>query len=220
MSVRVLIVDDQTLVLAGLAHLLRRSDDIEVVGEADNGRTAVSMARRLRPDVVLMDIRMPELDGIEATRQIVAEPSLADTKVVMLTTFDADELVFEALRAGASGFLLKDIEPEELRRAVRVVASGEALLAPTVTRRLLEAFADSMVGGREEMLAHLTEREREVLALVGAGKSNDEIAGQLFLSPATVKTHVNRAMTKLNVHDRAGLVIVAYESGLVRPGAP
>jgi DNA-binding NarL/FixJ family response regulator len=218
MSIEVLVADDQSLVRAGLVQLLRRTDDIEVVGEAADGQEAVSMARQFRPDVVLMDIRMPEMDGIEATRRIVSDPRLSDTRVVMLTTFDADELVFESLRIGASGFLLKDIEPDELRRALRVVAAGEALLAPTVTRRLLETFADTLVAGRTAMLDDLTDREKEVLARVAAGKSNHEIGDELYLSPATVKTHVNRAMTKLGVHDRAGLVIAAYESGLVRPG--
>jgi DNA-binding NarL/FixJ family response regulator len=220
MTIRVLIVDDQTLVRAGFSHLLRRTDGIEVVGEAGDGREAVSMARELRPDVVLMDIRMPVLDGIEATKRIVSDPGLTRTKVVILTTFDADELVFEALRVGASGFLLKDVEPDDLRRAVQVVAAGEALLAPAVTRRLLEEFSDRLVAERSDMLDGLTDREREVLAEVAAGKSNDQIARELFLSTTTVKTHVNRAMTKLGVHDRAGLVIAAYESGLVRPGNP
>ncbi|HLU52583.1 MAG TPA: response regulator transcription factor [Acidimicrobiia bacterium] len=218
MSIEVLIVDDQTLVRAGLSQLIRRTDDMEVVGEVADGREAVAEARRLRPDVVLMDIRMPEMDGIEATRRIVADPALADTRVIMLTTFDDDELVFESLKVGAAGFLLKDVEPDDLRRAIRVVAGGDALLAPAVTRRLLETFADSLNTGREEMLDGLTDREREILALVAAGKSNIEIADELYLSPATVKTHVNRTMTKLGVHDRAGLVIAAYESGLVKPG--
>lgn len=218
MSIRVLLVDDQSLVLAGLAQLLKRAEDIEVVGETDDGLSGVEMARRLRPDVVLMDIRMPGLDGIEATRRIVADPNLAETKVVMLTTFDADELIYDSLRAGASGFLLKDIEPEDLRKAVRIVAAGEALLAPAVTRRLLESFTRSMSPERMDIVEGLTEREREVLTLVGKGRSNDQIAEELFLSPTTVKTHVNRTMTKLGVHDRAGLVVVAYESGLVRPG--
>jgi DNA-binding NarL/FixJ family response regulator len=220
MTIRVLIADDQTLVRAGFSHLLRRTDGIEVVGEAGDGREAVAMAREFRPDVVLMDIRMPVLDGIEATKRIVSDPGLTRTKVMILTTFDADELVFEALRVGASGFLLKDVEPDDLRRAVQVVAAGEALLAPAVTRRLLEEFSDRLIAERTDMLDGLTDREREVLAEVAAGKSNDQIAGELFLSTTTVKTHVNRAMTKLGVHDRAGLVIAAYESGLVRPGNP
>ena len=218
MSIRTLIADDQTLVRAGLSQLLRRTDDIEVVGEASDGAEAVEMTRELRPHVVLMDIRMPEMDGIEATRRIVSDPGSSGTRVVMLTTFDTDELVFESLRVGAAGFLLKDVEPDELRHAVRVVAAGDSLLSPAVTRRLLETFSSNLVAGRVEMLADLTQRETEVLGLVGRGMSNVEIAEELFLSPTTVKTHVNRAMTKLGVHDRAGLVIVAYESGLVRPG--
>lgn len=213
-----MVVDDQTLVRAGFAQLLRRTEGIEVVGEAGDGNEALAMARELRPDVVLMDIRMPVLDGIETTKRIVSDPGLAATRVLILTTFDDDELVFEALRVGASGFLLKDVEPDELRRAVAVVAEGEALLDPGVTKRLLETFATSLVAGRTELLSDLTDREREVLVMVAGGLSNDAIAGELFLSPTTVKTHVNRAMTKLGVHDRAGLVIAAYESGLVRPG--
>ncbi|MFO7292787.1 MAG: response regulator transcription factor [Actinomycetes bacterium] len=218
MSIRVLIVDDQTLVRAGLSQLIRRTEDMEVVGEVADGRAAVTEARRLRPDVVLMDIRMPEMDGIEATRRIVADPGLSDTRVIMLTTFDDDELIFESLKVGAAGFLLKDVEPDDLRKAIRVVAAGDALLAPAVTRRLLETFADSLNTGRAELLDGLTEREKEILALVAEGMSNSEIAEELYLSPATVKTHVNRTMTKLGVHDRAGLVIAAYESGLVKPG--
>lgn len=218
MSIEVLIVDDQTLVRAGLSQLIRRTDDMEVVGEVADGREAVAEARRLRPDVVLMDIRMPEMDGIEATRRIVADPGLSDTRVIMLTTFDDDELIFESLKVGAAGFLLKDVEPDDLRKAIRVVAAGDALLAPAVTRRLLETFADSLNTGRAELLDGLTEREKEILVLVAEGMSNSEIAEELYLSPATVKTHVNRTMTKLGVHDRAGLVIAAYESGLVKPG--
>jgi len=217
-SIRVLIVDDQTLVRAGLSQLIRRTEDMEVVGEVADGRAAVTEARRLRPDVVLMDIRMPEMDGIEATRRIVADPGLSDTRVIMLTTFDDDELIFESLKVGAAGFLLKDVEPDDLRKAIRVVAAGDALLAPAVTRRLLETFADSLNTGRAELLDGLTEREKEILVLVAEGMSNSEIAEELYLSPATVKTHVNRTMTKLGVHDRAGLVIAAYESGLVKPG--
>lgn len=219
MSIRVLIVDDQTLVRAGLSQLIRRTEDMEVVGEVADGRAAVTEARRLRPDVVLMDIRMPEMDGIEATRRIVADPGLSDTRVIMLTTFDDDELIFESLKVGAAGFLLKDVEPDDLRKAIRVVAAGDALLAPAVTRRLLETFADSLNTGRAELLDGLTEREKEILVLVAEGMSNSEIAEELYLSPATVKTHVNRTMTKLGVHDRAGLVIAAYESGLVKPGS-
>lgn len=217
-SVRVVVVDDQTLVRAGFSQLLDRTPDIEVVGEAADGSEAIRVARSTRPDVILMDLRMPEVDGIEATRRIVADPALHSTHVLVLTTFDDDELVFESLRAGASGFLLKDVEPDELRRAVRVVAAGDALLSPPVTRRLLEEFAGSLVSGRTDLLEMLTPREVEVLEWVGRGESNGEIADRLYLSPATVKTHVNRTMTKLGVHERAGLVIAAYESGLVRPG--
>lgn len=218
MTYRVVVADDQALVRAGFSGLLARTEDIEVVGEASDGAEAIEVARRTRPNVVLMDIRMPVMNGIEATRRIAADPALRSTHVLVLTTFDADELVFESLRVGASGFLLKDVEPDELRRAVRVVAEGDALLSPAVTRRLLEEFAPTLVSGRSDLLEALTEREVEVLELVGKGESNDSIAEALFLSPATVKTHVNRSMTKLGVHDRAGLVIVAYESGLVRPG--
>jgi DNA-binding NarL/FixJ family response regulator len=217
-TIRVLLADDQVLVRAGFSHLVGLTEDMEVVGEAGDGREAVDLARRLRPDVVLMDIRMPGLDGIEATRRIVADPGLGATHVLVLTTFDGDELVVEALRAGAAGFLIKDVEPDDLRRAIRVVAAGDALLAPTVTRRLLDRFVPHLAVGRAGLLDELTDREREVLGLVAGGLSNDEIAERLFLSPATVKTHVNRSMTKLRVHDRAGLVIAAYESGLVRPG--
>ncbi|MFP3915638.1 MAG: response regulator [Actinomycetota bacterium] len=220
MSIRVLVVDDQTLVRAGMAQFLRHSDDIEVVAEAEDGRQAVMLARRHRPDVVLMDIRMPDMDGIEATRLILREADATRPRIVMLTTFDSDQLVYESLRVGASGFLLKDVEPEDLRKAVRVVAEGEALLAPTVTRRLLETFAANLPPEPGSTLDDLTDREREVLALVARGRSNHEIGDELFLSPTTVKTHVNRTMTKLGVHDRAGLVIAAYESGLVRPGDP
>ncbi|MPZ54487.1 MAG: response regulator [Acidimicrobiia bacterium] len=216
--IRVLIADDQTLVRAGFSQLLGRTDDIDIVGEATDGREAVEMARQHRPDVILMDIRMPNLDGIEATKRVVSDPMLESTHVLILTTFDADELVFESLRVGASGFLLKDVEPEALRDAVRVVAAGDALIAPSVTRRLLDQFSDRLSAGDSALLDQLTDREEQVLELVAGGLSNDEIATRLYLSPATVKTHVNRSMTKLGVHDRAGLVIVAYESGLVRPG--
>lgn len=217
-SIRVVVVDDQALVRAGFSQLLDRTPDIEVVGEAADGSEAIGVAKSTRPDVILMDLRMPDVDGIEATRRIVADPALTSTHVLVLTTFDDDELVFESLRAGASGFLLKDVEPDELRRAVRVVAAGDALLSPPVTRRLLEEFSGSLVSGRTDLLDGLTPREVEVLEWVGRGESNEEIADRLYLSPATVKTHVNRTMTKLGIHERAGLVIVAYESGLVRPG--
>jgi DNA-binding NarL/FixJ family response regulator len=212
----VVLADDQTLVRVGLRVLFDTEPDIDVVGEASNGLTALQAVRRLRPDIVLMDLRMPVLDGIEATRTIAADPALAATRVVVLTTFEADEYVFEALRAGASGFLLKDAEPADIIRAVRVVAAGDALLSPSVTRRLVAAYTDRT---RPRATAHpridsLTDREREVVELVAEGMSNDEIAGRLYLSPATVRTHVSRAMVKLAARDRAQLVVFAYRSGL------
>ncbi|MGW9451739.1 response regulator [Streptomyces sp. NPDC055632] len=218
--IRVVLADDQTLVRAGFRSILSDEEDIEVVGEAGDGERAIGLARELRPDVVLMDIRMPVLDGLEATRRITADERLEGVRVIVLTTFDADDHVYGALRAGASGFLVKDTEPMELLHAVRVVARGDALISPAVTRRLIAEFA-----GRADRqpdpsprLNALTEREREVLGLVGAGLSNDEIAGRLVLSPATAKTHVSRIMTKLAVRDRAQLVILAYESGMITPG--
>ncbi|GII21778.1 response regulator [Planosporangium mesophilum] len=217
--IRVLLADDQALVRAGFRALLDAQDDIDVVGEAADGALAVQLAVDLIPDVVLMDIRMPLLDGLEATRRIVADPRCAATRVVILTTFDLDEYVFEALRSGASGFLVKDTEPVDLLRGVHAVAAGDALLSPRVTRRLIAQFATRAAAPpppRE--LDALTEREREVLALVGAGLSNDEIATKLVVSPATAKTHVSRAMIKLGARDRAQLVVYAYEAGLVRPG--
>jgi DNA-binding NarL/FixJ family response regulator len=219
-TVRVLLADDQPLARAGLRTLLESGDDIEVVGEAASGAEAVERARQAHPDVVLMDIRMPGLDGLEATRRIVADERLAGVRVVILTTFDLDEHVYEALRVGASGFLAKDVDPGELRHAVRVVARGDALLSPGVTRRLIAEFAARPAAEppAARRLEVLTGREREVLALVGEGLSNDDIAQQLYMSPATVKTHVSRIMSKLAVHDRAQLVVVAYETGLVRPG--
>lgn len=219
--IRVLLADDQALVRAGFRVLIESEPDIEVAGEAANGEEAVARAREGKPDVVLMDIRMPVLDGIEATRRIAGDESMAGVKVLILTTFEADEYVFEALRAGAAGFVLKDIEPTDLLKAIRVVASGEALLSPSVTRRLIAAFAGKPAHRIRSMkdLSSLTDREKEVLGLVGAGKSNDEIATELFVSPATVKTHVSRVMSKLYAHDRAQLVVAAYESGLVVPGA-
>ncbi|MFF0654995.1 response regulator [Micromonospora tulbaghiae] len=214
--IRLLLADDQTLVRAGFRSILDGEDGIEVVGEAADGAGAVRLARELRPDVVLMDIRMPLLDGLAATRDIVAG---TDARVIILTTFDLDEYVYGALRAGASGFLVKDTEPAELIHGVRVVARGDALIAPAVTRRLIAEFAARTrhpdPGPR---LNALTEREREVLALVAAGLSNDEIAARLVLSPATAKTHVSRIMTKTRVRDRAQLVVLAYESGLTVPG--
>jgi len=219
-SIRVLVVDDQTLVRAGFAQLLDRDEDIEVVGEAEDGREGLDMARELQPDVVLMDIRMPVMDGLEATRRIVADPRCPDTRVLVLTTFELDEYVFKALRSGASGFLLKDTEPTELRRAVRVVADGDSLLSPAVTRRLIAEYAEKLASPPLDPgpLEVLTDREREVMALVAEGLSNQEIADRLYMSPATAKTHVSRAMTKLGARDRAQLVVLAYETGLVSPG--
>lgn len=213
--VRVLLVDAQTLVRAGFRLVLERDDAIEVVGEAADGREAVESVRRLRPDLVLMDIRMPVMDGLEATRRILDGDDVV--KVVVLTTFGQDDYVFDALRAGASGFLLKEISPEDLRRAVHTVAAGQALLSPSVTKRLIAEFRErpDRRPRQPERLSLLTEREREVLALVGEGLSNDEIGRRLFVSPATAKTHVSRAMAKLGARDRSQLVVVAYETGLV-----
>jgi DNA-binding NarL/FixJ family response regulator len=217
--IRVLLADDQALVRAGFRALLDAEADIEVVAEAADGLAALRSATQLRPDVVLMDIRMPGVDGLEATRRIAADPELAGVHVVILTTFDLDEYVFEALRVGASGFLVKDTEPVELLRGIRAVAAGDALLSPGVTRRLIAEFAGrARTPAPPRELDSLTEREREVMALVGAGLSNEEIAAQLFVSPATAKTHVSRTMIKLGARDRAQLVVFAYEAGLVRPG--
>ncbi|MEU4083381.1 response regulator transcription factor [Streptomyces aureus] len=217
--IRVLLADDQSLVRAGFKALLDAQPDIEVAGEAADGEQALHAVRELRPDVVLMDIRMPALDGLAATRRITGDADLGDVKVVMLTTFELDEYVFEAIRSGASGFLVKDTEPEELLRAVRAVVDGDALLSPGVTRRLISEFAArSKEPESATALAELTDREREVMALVGIGLSNDEIARRLVVSPLTAKTHVSRTMVKLGARDRAQLVVLAYESGLVRPG--
>jgi DNA-binding NarL/FixJ family response regulator len=217
-SIRVVLADDQTLVRSGFRELLERTDGIEVIGEVADGAAAVERVRAERPDVVLMDIRMPAMDGLEATRTIAADPDLADVRVIMLTTFDLDEYVFEALHAGASGFLLKDIEPDELRNAVRVVAGGDALLSPSVTRRLIAEFV-SRPGHDHHTpaeLEELTEREREVLGLIATGLSNREIAERLIISPATAKTHVSRILLKLDARDRAQLVVIAYQSGLAK----
>jgi DNA-binding NarL/FixJ family response regulator len=217
--IRVALADDQALVRAGFRALLGAEDDIDVVGEASDGDEAVRLAKRTTPDVFLMDIRMPGTDGLEATRRITGDDRLSDVRVVILTTFDLDEYVFEALRIGASGFLVKDTEPAELVQAVRAVARGDALLSPGVTRRLVAEFASrSRQPAPVADLDLLTEREREVVALVAEGLSNDEIAERLIVSPATAKTHVSRAMVKLGTRDRAQLVVLAYESGLVRPG--
>jgi len=217
--IRVQLADYQALVRAGFRALLGAQDGIEVIGEAGDGEHAVRLAHELIPDVVLMDIRMPGTDGLAATRRISADPQLAGTRVVILTTFELDEYVFEAIRSGASGFLVKDTEPDELVQAVRVVAGGDALLSPSVTRRLIAEFAARAKEPYEpDGLAELTDREQEVLALVGNGLSNDEIAKRLYVSPATAKTHVSRAMIKLQARDRAQLVVIAYEGGLVRPG--
>jgi DNA-binding NarL/FixJ family response regulator len=218
MSVRVLLADDQTLVRSGFRVLLERAEGVEVVGEVGTGAEAVEHALTDRPDVVLMDIRMPGMDGLAATRRIVSDPRLSGVRVIMLTTFDLDEYVFEALEAGASGFLLKDVEPDDLRTAVRVVAGGEALLSPSITRRLIAEFVSQPGRHRHPPagLEELTDREREVLSLVATGLSNDELAERLVISPATAKTHVSRILLKLGARDRAQLVVIAYESGLVR----
>ena len=217
--IRVLLADDQMLVRAGFRALLDAQDDIEVVGEAADGDEAVRLARETVPDVVLMDIRMPGMDGLEATRRILDDSDLRDVRVIMLTTFDLDEHVFEALGAGASGFLVKDTEPVELLRGVRLVAAGEALLSPGVTRRLIAEFASQRPrsGPAPAELEQLTDREREVVGLVALGLSNEEIAETLVISPATAKTHVSRAMMKVGARDRAQLVVLAYQSGLVVP---
>ncbi|MFE9637878.1 response regulator [Nocardiopsis alba] len=218
--IRVLLADDQALVRAGFGALLNSEPDIEVVAEAGDGDEAIRLVRSTRPDVVLMDIRMPGTDGLTATGRILADPALERTRIVILTTFDLDEYIFEALRSGASGFLVKDTEPRDLLQAVRVVHAGEALLSPGITRRLIADFVKrpNRSPGPSPRLNGLTDREREVLSLVGRGLSNEEIAGELVLSPATAKTHVSRAMVKLGVRDRAQLVVLAYETGLVTPG--
>ncbi len=220
--IRVLLADDQALIREGFRAILERSDDIEVVGEAADGLEAVETARRARPDVIVMDVRMPRLDGIAATEAVIADPGLPGTRVLVVTTYELDATVFESLRAGASGFLLKDLEPDDLRRAVRVVASGESLLAPSVTRRLIARFATlpRRPADVEERLSRLTDREREIVVLVASGLSNVEIGERLYISPATAKTHVSRAMTKLDARDRTQLVVFAYESGIVSAPGP
>ena len=217
--IRIVLVDDQEMVRTGLRALAERDSDIEVVGEAADGRAGLSRVRELRPDLVLMDLRMPQLDGIAATAQITADPALDGVRVVVLTTFDEDEDVLAALRAGAAGYLLKDIGPSALREAIRVVAGGEALLSPAVTTTVLARLGEHLAARVEPgLLDGLTPREREVLALVGRGMSNDEIGAALFLSPATARTYVSRLLAKLRARDRSRLVVLAYESGLVRPG--
>jgi DNA-binding NarL/FixJ family response regulator len=220
--ISVVVVDDQGVVRAGCRALLEAEPDIEVVGDAADGAAAVALARSKRPDVVLMDIRMPGLDGLAATRAITADPTLARVRVLILTTFEIDEYVFEAIRGGASGFLVKDAEPEELVRAVRVVAAGEALLSPSATRRLLAEFASRTERrvATASSLDVLTGRERDVLAAIASGASNDEVASRLVISPATVRTHITRVLSKLGARDRAQLVVMAFEAGLVAPGRP
>ena len=224
MTVRVLLADDQVLIRSGFAALIGSATDLEVVGEAGDGAAAVRQAFALRPDVVLMDIRMPGMDGLAASRSITEAPELADVRVIVLTTFEVDEYVLAALRSGASGFLGKSVEPEELLDAIRVVARGDALLSPRATRSLIARFLAQPQDGapdlRPDSLEALTDREREIVALVALGLSNQDIAGRLYLSPLTVKTHVNRAMSKLDVRDRAQLVVIAYQTGLVRAGDP
>jgi DNA-binding NarL/FixJ family response regulator len=216
--IRTVLVDDQELVRAGLRPLAQHDGDIEVVGEAGDGRAGLALVRDVRPDVVLMDVRMPRMDGLEATRAIVADPALKDVRVLVLTTFDEDDHVFAAIRAGASGYLLKDVSPAELRAAIRTVAEGDSLLSPAVTATVMRAVATGPLVRDTGRLAGLTEREREVLEQVGRGLTNDEIARELYLSPATARTYVSRLLTKLDARDRAALVVLAYETGLVRPG--
>jgi DNA-binding NarL/FixJ family response regulator len=216
-TISVALADDQALVRMGLRVLIESEDDLTLAGEAENGREAVSLIRRRHPDVVLMDIRMPELDGIAALREVTADPACVGVRVIMLTTFELDEYVFDALQAGAAGFLIKDSEPADMLRAIRLVAAGESLLSPSVTRRVIASFTSrSALRRPHPRLTELTEREREVLGLIGEGLSNSEIADRLVVSHATARTHVSRAMTKLGARDRAQLVVIAYQSGLVR----
>jgi DNA-binding NarL/FixJ family response regulator len=217
--IRVVLADDQALVRSGLRALLANSDDIQVVGEAGDGREAVAVATRTQPDVVLMDVRMPGVDGIAATQQITADERLSEVAIIMLTTFDEDDEIFAAIRAGASGYLLKDAEPDDLREAIRVVAAGDALLSASITRKVMEGIVSGPAGVVDRgRLNELTEREREVLAGVGRGLSNNEIAAAIHISPATARTYVSRILTKLGARDRAQLVVIAYETGLVTPG--
>ena len=216
--IRVVLTDDQALVRSGLRALLANSDDIQVVGEASDGREAVAVVTRTQPDVVLMDVRMPGVDGIAATQRITADQQLSEVAIIMLTTFDEDDQIFAAIRAGASGYLLKDAEPDALREAIRVVAAGDALLSASVTRKVMEGIVSGPAGVADRgRLNELTEREREVLG-VGRGLSNDEIAAEIHISPATARTYVSRILTKLGARDRAQLVVIAYETGLVKPG--
>jgi len=217
--IRVVLVDDQALVRSGLRALLANSDDIQVVGEASDGREAVAVVTRTQPDVVLMDVRMPGVDGISATQRITSDQRLSEVAIIMLTTFDEDDQIFAAIRAGASGYLLKDAEPDDLREAIRVVAAGDALLSASITRKVIEGIVSGPAGVADHgRLSELTEREREVLVGVGRGRSNDEIAAEIHISPATARTYVSRILTKLGARDRAQLVVIAYETGLVTPG--
>jgi DNA-binding NarL/FixJ family response regulator len=217
--IRVILVDDQELVRTGLRTLAQRDGDIQVIAEANNGRSGLQAVRRHTPDVVLMDIRMPQMDGIAATRAITGDPSVSNVRVVVLTTFDEDENIVAAIKAGASGYLLKDIAPVDLREAIRLVAAGDALLSPTITRKVMNTLADSSGSQtRPDLLEGLTQREYEVLARIGLGESNDEIGQSLHISPATARTYVSRLLNKLNARDRSQLVIRSYESGLITPG--
>ena len=217
--IRVVLADDQALVRTGLRALLANSDDIQVVGEASDGREAVAVVTRTQPDVVLMDVRMPGVDGIAATQRITSDQRLSEVAIIMLTTFDEDDQIFAAIRAGASGYLLKDAEPDDLREAIRVVAAGDALLSASITRKVMAGIVSGPAGvANHGRLRELTEREREVLVGVGRGLSNDEIAAEIHISPATARTYVSRILTKLGARDRAQLVVVAYETGLVTPG--